>query len=159
LALAALLFLRAINTGRLWIGFGRAGHWRRFPRKFTNGVQLGASRFSDLVQEHRRFDQPPDRGPGCGLLIGISPILVWNIQTGWVHAMARVAQRGEGLVRSAPGEFLEYIGAQFGVISPLIMAGIVVAAIALLIKRRSEFQTRFLLSHFLPVAPCSPSSL
>ena len=36
-------------------------------------------------------------------------------------------------------------------ISPLLFAGIVIAAIALLIKRHDDLRTRFLLSQFLPV--------
>jgi hypothetical protein len=46
---------------------------------------------------------------------------------------------------------LKFLGGQFLVISPLIMAGIFVAAIALFWKRHTDLRVRFLLSQFLPV--------
>ncbi len=50
-----------------------------------------------------------------------------------------------------PAELLEFLGGQFGVMSPLIMAGMVVAAVALIWKRHADLRTRFLLSQFLPL--------
>ena len=154
-ALAALIFWKAIHRDKLsdwfWLGLVVGAG---FLAKFTNGVQLGCiALFLLWSKAHRRLLFSPKMlvlGAGFGLCI--LPILWWNIQTGWVHAIALHSRSG---VKSSfgihPGELLKFLGGQFGVVSPLIMAGMFVAAGALLWQRHTDLRVRFLLSQFLPV--------
>jgi hypothetical protein len=81
-----------------------------------------------------------------------TPILWWNIQTGWVHALALHSRSGvTDSFHIRPLETLRFVGEQFGAMSPLFTLGIVVAAVALLLKRGGDLRTRFLLSQFLPI--------
>ena len=89
---------------------------------------------------------------GLGFGLCILPILWWNIETGWVHAIALHSRSGvKHSFQIHPTQLLRFLGGQFGVMSPLIMAGIFIAAIALLWKRHTDLRMRFLLSMFLPV--------
>ena len=153
--LAVLLFWKAIHTANtldwFWTGLAIGAG---FLAKFTNGVQLGGiALFLLWSKEHRRFLFSRQMFTlGAAFLASISPILVWNMQTGWIHAGALRSRSGvKDSFGIHPGQFLEYVGAQFAVISPPIMAGMVVAAVALLFKKHSEFRTRFLLSQFIPI--------
>jgi 4-amino-4-deoxy-L-arabinose transferase-like glycosyltransferase len=154
-AVAALTFWKAINGGKtldwFWTGLAIGAG---FLAKFTNGVQLACiGLFLLWSKEHRRLVF--SRGPVVmclAFLLAVTPILWWNMTTGWVHATALRSRSGvKDSFGVHPGEFLEYIGGQFGVISPLFMAGILVAAVALTCRRESSLRTRFLLSQFLPV--------
>lgn len=154
-ALAALLFWRAIHSAKtldwFWTGLAIGAG---FLAKFTNGVQLGCvALFLLWSKEHRRFlFSRQSVALGAAFLASISPLVVWNMQTGWVHATAMRSR--SGLKESFgihPLRFLEYVGAQFAVVSPLIMAGMVIAVVALLLKRHTDFRARFLLSQFLPL--------
>jgi hypothetical protein len=150
-----LIFWKAIHRDKtsdwFWLGLAIGAG---FLAKFTNGVQLGCIGFFLLwSKEHRRLLFSPKMlvlGAGFGLCI--LPILWWNMQNGWVHAIALHSRSG---VKSSfgihPGQLLRFLGGQFGVMSPLIMAGIFVAALALLWKRHADLRVRFLLSQFLPV--------
>ena len=154
-ALAVLIFWKAIHRDQtsdwFWLGLAIGAG---FLAKFTNGVQLGCIGFFLLwSQEHRRLlFSPKMLALGAGFGLCILPILWWNMETGWVHAIALHSRSG---VKSSfgihPGQLLKFLGGQFGVMSPLIMAGIVIAALALLWKRHTELRVRFLLSQFLPV--------
>ncbi len=69
-----------------------------FLAKFTNGVQLGCIGFFLLwSKEHRRLLFSWKMVALCAAFaVSILPILWWNIQTGWVHAIAlHLAQRGD----------------------------------------------------------------
>ena len=146
-ALAVLIFWKAIHRDKIsdwfWLGLVVGAG---FLAKFTNGVQLGCIGFFLLwSKEHRKLLFSPKMlvlGAGFGLCI--LPILWWNMQTGWVHAIALHSRSG---VKSSfgihPGQLLKFLGGQFGVVSPLIMAGIFIAAIALLWKRHTDLRLRF----------------
>ena len=154
-ALALVIFWQALQRDRLmdwfWLGLAIGAG---FLAKFTNGVQLGCIVFFLLwSKQHRRLLfswKMLVLGAGFGLCI--LPILWWNMQNGWVHAMALHSRSGvKTSFQIHPGQLLKYLGGQFGVMSPLIMAGIFVAALALLWKRHTDLRVRFLLSQFLPV--------
>jgi len=142
-----LIFWKAIGRDKtadwFWLGLVIGAG---FLAKFTNGVQLGCIGFFLLwSKEHRRLLFSPKMlvlGAGFGLCI--LPILWWNMQNGWVHAIALHSRSG---VKSSfgihPLQLLKFIGGQFGVMSPLIMAGIFVAAVALLWKRHADLRVRF----------------
>ena len=74
------------------------------------------------------------------------------MQTGWVHAIALHSRSGvTNTFQIHPLQLLKFLGGQFGVVSPLFMAGIFVAAVALVWKRHTDLRMRFLLSQFLPL--------
>jgi hypothetical protein len=50
-----------------------------------------------------------------------------------------------------PTELLKFFGGQLGVVSPLFMAGILTAAVALVLTKHADLRVRFLLSQFLPL--------
>jgi hypothetical protein len=101
----------------LIIGFG-------FLAKFTNGVQLACiALFLLWSREHRPYLFGRRMLLLCAAFgLSITPMLWWNIQNGWVHAMALHSRSG---VKESfgvhPLELLEFVGGQFAVVSPLFM--------------------------------------
>lgn len=154
-AWAALIFWKAIHRDNLsdWLWLGLA-IGAGFLAKFTNGVQLGCiGLFLLWSKEHR-----PLLFSRKILLLGaafgvcILPILWWNMQTGWVHYMALHTRSGvDKGFQIHPLELLNFVGGEFGVVSPLIAAGMVTATVALLWRRHEDLRVRFLLSQFLPL--------
>ena len=67
-----------------------------FLAKFTNGVQLGCIGFFLLwSKEHRPLLFSRKMFVMCAAFgVSILPILWWNIQTGWVHAIALHSRSG-----------------------------------------------------------------
>jgi hypothetical protein len=153
--LAAILFWSALQSGKtldwFWLGLAIGAG---FLAKFTNGVQLACiALFLLWSKEHRPLLLSRKMvALGTSFLLSIVPILWWNWQTGWVHALALQSRSGTNESFGIhPGELLEFIGGQFGVVSPLFMAGIVVAALAPAWKKNGDMRTRFLLSQFVPL--------
>jgi 4-amino-4-deoxy-L-arabinose transferase-like glycosyltransferase len=154
-ALAAISFWNALHSGKtldwLWLGLAIGAG---FLAKFTNGVQLACiALFLLWSKEHRPLLFSTKMIVlGAAFLVSISPILWWNMQNGWVHAMALHSRSGvKDTFGIHPMELLEFIGQQFGVVSPLFMAGIVVASVALTWRQHADLRTRFLLSQFFPL--------
>jgi len=154
-ALALILFWKALHHGTVWdwfwlglaIGAG-------FLAKFTNGVQLACiGLFLLWSKEHRPLLFSRQMFALCAaFLLSITPLIWWNIQTGWIHVMALHSRSGvTNTFQVHPGELLKFLGGQFGVISPLFMAGMLVAATMLAWKRPADLRIRFLLSQFLPL--------
>ena len=154
-ALATLIFWKAIHRDKIsdwfWLGLAIGAG---FLAKFTNGVQLGCIGFFLLwSKEHRRLIFSKKMFMMCAAFgLSILPILWWNIQTGWVHAIALHSRSGvTDKFEVHPLELLTFVGGQFGVVSPLFMAGMVVATVALLLTKWADLRVRFLLSQFLPL--------
>lgn len=154
-ALAVLLFWDALHNDKIstwfWLGLAIGAG---FLAKFTNGVQLICIGFFLLwAKEYRRLLFSPKIFVMCAaFLLASIPIIWWNVQTGWVHLIALHSRSGvTNTFHIRPDQFLKFIGLQFGVISPLFMAGIVVAAVGLLLKRREDLRVQFLLSQYLPI--------
>jgi 4-amino-4-deoxy-L-arabinose transferase-like glycosyltransferase len=154
-AWAALIFWKAIHRDHLadwfWLGLAIGAG---FLAKFTNGVQLGCIVFFLLWSKEHRPLLFSRKMPVLGAAFGVCilPVLWWNMQTGWVHVMALHARSGvDKSFQVHPLELLQFIGGQFGVISPLIMAGMVVATVVLLWKKHGDLRVRFLLGQFLPL--------
>ena len=154
-ALAALLFWEGLHNEKIstWFCLGLAVG-AGFLAKFTNGVQLICIGFFLLwSREHRHLlVSRKTIAMSVAFLLASLPILVWNMQTGWVHAMALHSRSGvTNTFHVSFTPFSRFIGEQFGVVSPFFMAGIIVAAVALLLNRREDLRSRFLLSQFLPI--------
>ena len=154
-ALAVLIFWNALPNARIstwfWLGLAIGAG---FLAKFTNGVQLVCIvLFLLWSKEHRPllFSRKILVLIAAFCLAG-TPILWWNIQTGWVHALALHSRSGvTDSFHIRPAQLLRFVGEQLGVMSPLFAIGIVVATVALLLKRGGDLRTRFLLSQFLPI--------
>jgi 4-amino-4-deoxy-L-arabinose transferase-like glycosyltransferase len=152
---AMLIFWEALhrdkNSDWLWLGLVIGAG---FLAKFTNGVQLVSIAFFLLwSKEHRPLLFSRKIWiMGAAFSFSILPIIWWNMQTGWVHFTALHARSGvTNHFEIHPLELLAFIGGQFGVVSPLLMAGMVAAAIGLLLKEQADLRVRFLLSQFLPL--------
>jgi 4-amino-4-deoxy-L-arabinose transferase-like glycosyltransferase len=154
-ALALVLFWNALHGGKtlewFWLGLAIGAG---FLAKFTNGVQLGCiAMFLLWSKEHR----PLLFGRkmlimSMAFLLSITPIIWWNVQTGWVNLMALHSRSGvTNSFAIHPGQEFKFLLQQFGILSPLFMAGMMVAAVVLTWKKHSDLRTRFLLSQFLPV--------
>ena len=154
-ALAVLIFWNALHNGRtitwFWLGLVIGAG---FLAKFTNGVQLACiGLFLLWSKEHRPllFSRKTVLMVAAFCLAS-TPILWWNIQTGWVHAMALHSRSGvTDSFHIRPSQLFRFLGEQLGVMSPLFGIGIAVAAVALLLKRGGDLRTRFLLSQFVPI--------
>lgn len=153
--LAALLFWQAIHRDKLldwvWIGLVIG---LGFLAKFTNGVQLvciGLFLLWSPVYRRWLFSWK-FVALNVTFALSIVPLVWWNIQTGWVHAIALHSRSGvESSFGIHPAELFRFIGEVFGVVSPLFMAGMVVAAVGLWWTRGADLRTRFLLSQSLPL--------
>ena len=125
-----------------------------FLAKFINAVQLiGVALFLCWSKPHRHF-LFTRQSLATLVVFGVSssPVFWWNVQTGWLHVQALHERSG---IRHSfgihPWEFLQYLGEIFAVVSPLIMAGIFVAAIGLWRLHGNQARVKHLLSQFLPV--------
>ena len=91
------------------------------------------------------------KGPYISLLISLfvfSPVIIWNAHHGWVtfHHTAGQAHLAEGF-QISPKDFLEFIGSQLGVITPLLL---VLIALPVWKMRRSS-QGAFLFWFSIPI--------
>src|SRR5262245_5159741 len=154
-ALAAIIGWDILHRDTIlgWFGLGLV-IGLGFLVKFTNGVQMACiavfllsfKKYRPLLISRSMCMM------GAAFLLAITPLIWWNLQTGWIHFMALHSRSG---VQSAfhihPTELLRFVGEQFAVVSPLFMAGIVVAAIALAWKRQADERIWFLLSQCWPL--------
>ena len=152
---ALVIFWQALHRDKtsdwFWLGLAIGAG---FLAKFTNGVQLVCIGFFLLwSKEHRPLLFSKKMFVMCAAFgVSILPILWWNIQTGWVHVIALHSRSGvTNTFQIHPSELLKFLGGQFGVVSPLFMAGMLVAAVALVLTKHADLRVRFLLSQFLPL--------
>ncbi|MGZ5544468.1 MAG: ArnT family glycosyltransferase [Limisphaerales bacterium] len=149
------IFLTALERDNLWpwialgfvIGLG-------FLSKFTNGLQLLCIlTFLLSSKTHRHLIRSPKIiALACSFLVAITPLIWWNMQTGWIHAAALHSRSGvQSSFHIRPLELLRFIGGEIFVVSPLIGIGIVIAVWGALRTNRSNTNAQFLLSHILPV--------
>jgi 4-amino-4-deoxy-L-arabinose transferase-like glycosyltransferase len=154
-ALAAIICWAILHRGTslAWFGLGLAIGMGVLA-KFTNGVQLTCIAVLLLwSKKHRPLLVSRNMWVvGTSLLLAFTPIIWWNLQTGWIHVMALHSRSGvEGSFHLHPTELLRFVGEQFVVVSPLFMAGIAVAAVALVWIRPGNERTGFLLSQYWPL--------
>jgi 4-amino-4-deoxy-L-arabinose transferase-like glycosyltransferase len=154
-AWASNAFWTALDSRRVghWFGLGAligAG----FLAKFTNGLQIACIGCFLLWSKPHRALLLSRQMLAMGLAFGLAslPVLIWNIQTGWVHVAALHSRSG---VRDSfgihPLELLRFLGGEAGVLSPLLMVGLVMAVVGLVRRHRTEQRVQFLLCQFLPV--------
>ncbi len=153
-AAAMWIFWSALHHDRLslwfWLGLVIGAG---FLAKFTNGVQLISIGWFLLVSKAHRQWLFSRRIVllGGAFALSISPIIWWNFQTGWVHISALHARSGvTNHFEIHPSELLQFIGGQLGVVSPLFMAGMVVAVVHAFRHLRDE-RLHFLLSQWVPL--------
>ncbi len=154
-AWAAYVFWLALHRDRLsdwfWLGLAIG---TGFLAKFTNGVQLACIALFLLWSPAHRplLFSRKILVMSATFAVSILPILWWNLQTGWVHALALHSRSGvTDTFGIHPLQLTRFLGEQLGVISPLIMAGMVVAAVGLLRHQHTDLRVRFLLSQFVPL--------
>ena len=158
------VFFWAWGANLAWQGFetGKTRYWLLlglamgvgFLAKFINAVQLvSVVLFLAWSRPHRHLLF--SRQSLAMLLafgVGAFPVFWWNIQTGWVQVQALHERSG---IKHAfgihPWEFLQYVGAQLGVITPLLLIGMVVAVIGLWRYQSDQARVKHLLSQYLPV--------
>jgi 4-amino-4-deoxy-L-arabinose transferase-like glycosyltransferase len=145
----------AIETGKMryWLLLGFA-IGVGFLAKFINAVQLvSVGLFLWWSRPHRHFlFSRQSLAMLLAFAVASFPVFWWNMQTGWLHVLA--LHERSGIKQSFgihPLQLVEYIGAIAGVISPLLMIGMVAAWIGLWRYHSDQARVKLLLSHFLPV--------
>ena len=154
-AWAATLFWNGLETGRLryWLLLGLAVGLGSLA-KFTNGVQLACFALFlcwSRPYRHLLFSRQ-SLATALAFAVCMVPMLWWNVQTGWIHYHALHSRSGvEGSFGLHPIQLWQYLGGQLAVLSPLLMVGMVVAAIALWRNAGSETRVKHLLTQYVPL--------
>ncbi len=161
-ALSVFFWAWAINV--LWTALEseQLRHWIAlgviigcgFLGKFTNGVQLICiAWFLCWSRPYRRFlFSRQSLALVAAFVITILPLIYWNAEVGWVHIAALHSRSGvQDSFGVHPDELFRFLGEQAGVVSPLLMIGMVVAVVGLWRVRAHETRVRLLLSQFVPV--------
>jgi 4-amino-4-deoxy-L-arabinose transferase-like glycosyltransferase len=133
-------------TGAL-IGLG-------FLSKYTNAMQLlSVALLLGLTPKYRgEFKRPGFYSMLGVFLICCAPVVIWNAQHEWVTLEHLTARGGLNKPWSfSPAEFGSFLAMHFGVYSPLVFAGMVLALIWAIPKARHSLKTRFLLAFTLPL--------
>lgn len=153
--MAAITFWKAKETNHLlfWILTGSFVGLGMLA-KYTNFVELLCFALFCLwssKQRHQLKKAPFFIMVGVALIFSL-PMILWNYKHHWI-AVIHLLQRGD-LNQSwhiTPSELLVFIGAQAGVISPLIFIGMMMSVFWPQFQIEKEEQTRFLQSLFLPL--------
>jgi 4-amino-4-deoxy-L-arabinose transferase-like glycosyltransferase len=158
------VFFWAWGANLSWAGFetGRIRHWLLlgavigigFLAKFINAVQLLCIlMFLGWSRPHRHF-LFSRQSLAMLLAFGVFslPVFWWNVQTGWLHIQALNERSGlDRLLAIRPNEVLKYVGGQLGVITPLLLVGMVAAAIGLWRTQSDQARVKHLLSQYVPI--------
>ncbi len=85
-------------------------------------------------------------------LVVFSPVIIWNAGHDWVTLKhtAGHANVAEGL-RISVKDFLEFIGSQIGVLSPLLFFAVIYGAVKAFVSRQSSVVNRYLFWFWMPV--------
>jgi hypothetical protein len=124
-----------------------------FLCKYTNAMQLlSIVLLMGCTPKFRReFARPGFYVMLAAFGICLLPPVIWNQRHEWI-TMTHLGARGglDSAYAIRPGELLEFIGAHFGVYSPLIFAGLLIPVWPAL-KSWSQLKPRFLLIFGLPL--------
>jgi 4-amino-4-deoxy-L-arabinose transferase-like glycosyltransferase len=154
-AWAVNLFWDGLETGRTryWLLLGLA-IGVGFLAKFTNGVQVVCiGLFLCWSRPHRHFlFSRQTVAAGLAFAFCLTPIVWWNIQSGWVHALALQDRSGaQESFGMHPLQLWRYLGLQVAVLSPLLPVGMAIAAVGLWRKHSEEPRVKLLLTQFVPL--------
>jgi hypothetical protein len=131
----------------LMIGLG-------FLAKYTNAVELISIGLTlGLSKKNRvQFLRPGFYLMLLAFAICTLPPIIWNARHEWI-TVAHLSARGglDSAFSLHPTEFLEFLGAHFGVYSPLIFGGMLFALVAGCRRFRIQSKPRFLLCFGLPL--------
>lgn len=129
-SLSLLLFLRALEYDRWrdWLALG-ASVGLGLLAKYSMGLFLGCA-FAVLLLDHRRLLASPR--PWLAALLALAflvPNILWNLdhQFATLRHTAEIAQLDRQLFH--PASLASFVLAQFGVMGPLMMLALVVAAV------------------------------
>ena len=131
----------------IWMGFG-------FLSKYTGLFQwLCWVVFFVLWRPARSHLRRP--GPYLALLANLIlalPVLIWNSQNQWITVM-HVGGRAEfdRISRFTTRYFLEFFGAEFGLLNPVFFVGMVWAAVAFWRKKRDDLRMVYFFSMGAPL--------
>lgn len=122
--------------------------------KYTNLIELLCFALFCLWVPSQRYRLTR---PSFYLMIGTAllfalPMIIWNAEHHWI-GVVHLIKRGD-LDKSwfiRPDQFLTFLGAQAGVISPLFFAGIMVSVFSPTFFPEKKEATHYLLSLFLPL--------
>lgn len=133
--------------GGLVVGLG-------FLAKYTNALQL-LSIFLILFLSPRHRIQLLRPGPWLALLVFALctlPVIIWNRENDWI-TFTHLLETGqlESGVSFRPLELLEFFGIHFGVYSPLIFVGMLMALVHAVRRFRTSFAFAYLLAFALPI--------
>lgn len=122
--------------------------------KYTNAMEL-LSILLLLVFTKRYREQLRRRGFWVMLALAVvclAPPIIWNARHAWITLHHLTVRGGlEKAFRISFSELFEFIGAHFGVYSPLIFAGMVIAFWQGVRLSRMHFKPRFLMAFALPL--------
>jgi 4-amino-4-deoxy-L-arabinose transferase-like glycosyltransferase len=154
-AWGANLSWRAYDTGKMryWLLLG-AAIGIGFLAKFINAVQLVCvAIFLCWSRPHRYFlFSRQSLATVLAFAATSFPVFWWNTQTGWLNV--RALHERSGIQHSfgvRPIEVLRYLAGQLGAITPLLMAGMVIATVGLWRFQSDQARVKHLLSQFVPI--------
>ena len=133
-------------TGAL-IGLG-------FLAKYTNAMQLlSIVLLLAVTPKYRReLKRPGFYQMLAAFAVFTVPPIIWNAQHDWITIYHLTVRGGlQKATKIDPVEFLNFLGAHFGVYSPLIFAGMLVAIWWGWQRAEHQFKARFLLAFTLPL--------
>jgi 4-amino-4-deoxy-L-arabinose transferase-like glycosyltransferase len=154
-AWGANLSWQAFETGKMryWLLLG-AVIGLGFLAKFINAVQLVCiALFLCWSRPHRHF-LFSRHSLATMLAFGVAsfPVFWWNVQTGWLNVQALHDRSG---INHSFGihlnEVLRHLTSQLGVITPLLMIGMVIATVGLWRNQCDQARVKYLLSQFVPI--------
>jgi 4-amino-4-deoxy-L-arabinose transferase-like glycosyltransferase len=154
-AWGANLSWAAFETGKMryWLLLG-AVIGVGFLAKFINAVQLVCvALFLCWSRPHRHF-LFSRQSVATLLAFGVCsfPVFWWNVQTGWLNFQALHDRSGiQHSFGIHPNEILRHLGSQLGVITPLLMIGMVMATAGLWRNQGDQPRVKHLLSQFVPI--------
>lgn len=153
-SLSLYLFKKALDSGKFlwWSGLGISTGLGLLAKYSMAFFFISGLIFLILHREKRIFLKTPF--PYITLLIStvvFCPVIIWNIKNNFVtlrHTAGHVGvYEGLGL---RPVYFLEFVGSQLGVVTPLFFIVILISVIDSFLKNTLSIKERFLLSFGLP---------